>query len=92
MEHRHALYALEFSEPYGVIPLDGSESAFLPSPEIPMSHLNGSPLKREEMQEMQEMPELVNDTEMLADYRVVSSFFALLLLNTRYGILVLSGE
>lgn len=89
MEHRHALYALEFSEPYGIIPLDGSESAFLPSPEIPMSHLNGSPLKREEMQEM---PELVNDTEMLADYRVVSSFFALLLLNTRYRILALSGE
>lgn len=89
MEHRHALYALEFSEPYGIIPLDGSESAFLPSPEIPMSRLNGSPLKREEMQEM---PELVNDTEMLADYRVVSSFFALLLLNTRYRILALSGE
>lgn len=63
---RHALYTLEFPEPYGIIPLEGSES-FLPSPEIPMSHLSGSALKREEIQEM---PELVNDTEMMADYRV----------------------
>jgi len=64
---RHALYALEYSEPYGIIPLEGSESAFLSSPDMPMSHLSGSVIKREEMQEM---PEMSNDTEMMADYRV----------------------
>jgi hypothetical protein len=72
MPRRHALYALEYSEPYGIIPLEGSESAFLSSPDMPMSHLSGSVIKREEMQEM---PEMSNDTEMMADYRVVSSFF-----------------